>query len=119
VRCEQRADNDGRDEIVAERQAIRGAEHLGHHRRDQAEDKRACVRLPEKCQVNLQPGGEHQEEFPKFGEEPRDRMIDPRRQERADRAARQRAAVISPPDPDAVVEGHGRFKPATDLPLAA
>jgi hypothetical protein len=75
VRSQQRADDDGGNNPIAERQTIRGAEQLRYNGRDDTEYDAAGLRLPKKVDLNFKPGSEHQQQPPKITEKLHDRVV--------------------------------------------
>ena len=75
MRCEQRADDDGRNNPVAERQTKHRAEHLRHNGRDEAENDAAGLCLSKKINVDLKAGCKHQHQPPEIAEELHDWVV--------------------------------------------
>src|SRR6516162_10762982 len=77
MRCKQRADDDCRNNPIAEGQTISGAERLRHDGCDNTESDAAGLCLPKKFDVDLKSHCEHEHQPPKIGEELHDRVVYP------------------------------------------
>ena len=75
MRSQQRADDDGGNNPIAERQPIRGADHLRHDGRDDTESDAAGLCFPKKIDVDLKPGRKHQHQPPEIAEELHDWVV--------------------------------------------
>jgi hypothetical protein len=69
MRCDQRSDDDRGNESITKSERKQGAEEQWHAGGDQAEDDRPGLSLAEESDVDLEAGGEHQQQLAELGKE--------------------------------------------------
>jgi hypothetical protein len=75
VGCEQRSDDDRRNDRIAKTEAQQGAEEQWHGGGKKPEGDRPGLGLAEEGNVDLEPGGKHQQQLAQLGKEVRNRPM--------------------------------------------
>ena len=73
--CEQRSDDDRRNERIAKSEGQQSAKEKWHGSGKKPEDDRPGLSPAEKGNVDLEPGGKHQQQLAQLGEKVRNRPV--------------------------------------------
>ena len=73
--CEQRSDDDRRNQRIAKTEGQQSAEKQWHGGGEKAEDDRAGLSLAEEGNVDLEPSGKHQQQLAQLSKEVRNRPV--------------------------------------------